>query len=122
MKNLFLGLIIGVGSILLSAAYINKEESSLDSADSGSIAMVHVIEKATRVIIRTTIEGQVSNAVNIDAGYVEEEDMVNFQPVLDELTRLQGLGYELQSSSLAAISYGKKTTMRPYHSFILVKR
>lgn len=119
MKNLILGLIIGVGSILISAAYINKEEKA---PDSGSVAIVHVVEKATRVIIRTTVEGEVSNAINIDAGYVEEEDMVNFKPVMDELIRLKALGYELQSSSLASISYGNKTTMRPYHSFVLVKK
>lgn len=119
MKNLIIGLIIGVGGILLTSAYINTEESS---AENGSIATVHVIEKATRVIIRTSIEGQeISTAVNIEAGYVEKEDMVNFQPVLEELSRVQALGYELKSASLSTISYGKKSISRPYHAYVFEK-
>jgi hypothetical protein len=120
MKNLIIGLIIGIGGILLTSAYINQEESP---AESGSIATVHVIEKATRVIIRTSIQGQeVSSAVNIDAGYVEKEDMVNFQPVLEELARLQAMGYELQNASLSTISYGKKSISRPYHAYVFIKK
>ncbi len=119
MKNLIIGLMIGIGGVLLSAAYVNGGDQK---SESGSVAMIHVVEKATRVIIRTTIEGEESQAINIDAGYVEKEDMVNFKPVMDEITRLKNMGYELQSSSLASISYGQKTTMRPYHSFVLVKK
>ena len=120
MKNLIIGLVIGVGGILLTSAYIQKEESS---PESGSIATVHVIEKATRVIIRTSIEGQeISSAVNIDAGYVDKEDMVNFQPVLEELARVRAMGYELKNSSLSTISYGKKSISRPYHAYIFVKQ
>ena len=119
MKNLIIGLIIGIGGILLTSAYMGKGEQA---SENGSVAMVHVVEKATRVIIRTTIEGEESQAINIDAGYVEKEDMVNFKPVMDEIMRLKSMGYELQSSSVASISYGKKSMMRPYHTFVLVKK
>ncbi len=121
MKNLVFGILIGLGSVLLTAAYVNQE--NIVSEDSGTIATIHVVEKATRVIIRTTVNGEeTSKAVNIDAGYVEEEDMVNFQPVLDELNKLRAQGYELQSSSLASITFGRSSNMRPYHSFIFVKK
>lgn len=119
MKNLIIGLIIGIGGILLTSAYMNGEEAP---ADSGSIATVHVIEKATRLIIRTTIEGQESVAINIDAGYVEKEDMVNYKPVIDELARLQSMGYVLHSTSLSTIDYGKRTISRPYHAYVLIKK
>ena len=118
MKKLILGLALGISCVLLTSAYVNKEADD----SSGSFATVHVIEKATRVIIRTTIEGEESVAVNISSGYVEEEDMVNFKPVLDELARLTDMGYELQSSSLSTISYGKRSISRPYHSYVFVKK
>lgn len=119
MKNLIIGLLFGAGGILLTATNINQSDMPQDAPE---IATVHVVEKATRVIIRTTIEGQESTAKNVESGYVPEEDMVNFKPVIDELSRLRAMGYELQSSSVSSVSYGKRTIMRPYHSFLLVKK
>ncbi len=81
-------------------------------------AIVNVIEKPSRLIIRTTIDNQPSTAVNLKLNHVDNQDIVEFSPVLRQLKRLNDMGYELVNGSVAVFSERN----RLYHSFILRKR
>jgi len=116
MKNLFIAGLVALA--LLTMSLMPKTSSN------ETYATVNVIEKSNRLIIRTTIDDQPSTVVNLKLDYVGDEDMVEFSPVLKELKKLNGMGYELINGSIASITYGsvKRGSTRPYHTYILKKK
>jgi len=112
MKKFLLPSLIVVA--LISMSLVPKTNSS------ESYAIVSVIEKSSRLIIRTTIDDQPSTAVNIKPGYAGKEDMTEFSPVTQELKKLNEMGYTLVSSS-SSILIEMASSSKPYHTFVLRK-
>ncbi|MEQ9262517.1 MAG: hypothetical protein RLP14_05080 [Owenweeksia sp.] len=116
MKKVVLGMLLCAVVVLGINASVNKTQAE-------EYAVVNVVEKSTRLIIRTTISGQETKAVNLSLDRLDGEDMVEFKPVIEELSRLNSMGFELVNGSTTSMTYGsvKHNPARPYHSFIFKK-
>ncbi len=114
MKNVLLGAVITAAVLLGINASVNQTQVE-------EYAIVNVIEKSTRLIIRTTVNGEETKVDNLKLDYLDDEDLVEFKPVVQELARLNAAGFQLVNGSTTSMVYGssKFNSNRPYHTFVL---